>query len=901
MRFAGLLLWLLVITTTAHADMKITRLRCEYLENPLDIDSLRPRLSWEVESSERGQLQTAYQVLVASSAESIRANRGDVWDSGKIASSQNAHIEVKGNPLQSAKPYWWKVRVWDKAGKPSRYSKVQHWEMGLLNPEEWHGKWIGRTLEQKYSPAPLLRRTFQTQSAVRRARIYVSGLGYYELSLNGKKVGTGHLDPGYTRFDRRVLYNVYDVTKSLQEGENALGAILGTGWLNVHTKAVWYFDKAPWRQSPRLLVELRLEYADGSTATVVSDEQWKTAESPIRFDSIYGGETYDARKELVGWNAPGYDESRWQSALVLSAPGGILKSAQMPPVRITQTLAPKTITQPKPGVYVFDIGQNLTGHALLTLSGKAGTTVKLEYGERLKPDGTLDVEHLSQFVRQAAPNQQFQTDTYTLKGEGVESFEARFCYHGFQYVQVTGFPGTPTKANLQARFAHTDVAPIGEFSCSNPLLNRLFRATQWSYLSNLQSIPTDCPHREKNGWTGDAHLAAEQALFNFDAAPVYAKWINDLDDEMRPSGELPGIVPSSGWGYEWGNGPAWDSAFLLIPWYMYEYLGDVRILENHYPKMRQYVDYLTKRSEGSIVTIGLGDWVPFKTETDVAVTSTAFYYIDTLILAKAAGVLGNAKDNAKYLAQAKQIKQAFLAKFYDPKTGKIANGGQTAQSCALYYGLTNDENRSPILKQLLGEVERNNGHIDTGILGAKYVLHSLLDQDRVDVAYQIASQKTLPSWGYWLEQGGTTLWESWGGTDSRNHIMFGDIIAWCYKAIAGIVPEVEHPGFAHFTIKPHPVGDLTSAQATYHSIRGVIRSTWKRDGERFTLEVTIPVHATARICVPAKSFASVQEGGKPLAANSSLTKPRFKNGYAVLEVESGKYIFTSELEAQKTP
>ncbi len=892
MRTWGLLVLFLLGTTSAFANTKITYLRCEYLEKPLGIDSRQPRLSWVIEAEERGQKQTAYQVLVASSQSMLRKNMGDVWDSGKVVSNQTAHIPVTGNPLESARRYYWKVRIWNQEGKPSAYCKPSFWEMGLLSPQEWHGSWIGSSTEIKYTPAPLLRRSFSLSKPIQEARAFMSGLGYYELQVNGRKVGEGVREPGYTRFDRRVLYNAYDITAFLNAGNNAVGAILGTGFLNPHVRAVWDFDRAPWRQSPRLLLELRITYKDGTTERVVSDNQWHTAPSPITFDGIHGGEFYDARLEKPGWSTASYDDTGWETVKTLPEPGGILKSAQMPPVKITQTRRPAKISQPKPGIYLLDMGQNMAGNALLTVQGAAGTQVKLEYGERLNPDGTLNVDNIGGFVKNTDKTQPFQTEIYTLKGEGKEVWESRFTYHGFQYVQVTGYPGTLTPESVQAQFAHSAVTPVGTFSCSNTLLNKIWKAGLWSYLSNLQSIPTDCPHREKNGWTGDAHLAAEQALFNFDPAPVYTKWINDLDDEMKDSGALPGIVPTGGWGYAWGNGPAWDSAFLLIPYYMYTYLGDTQILTEHYPKMKRYVDYLTRASRNGIVGLGLGDWAPFKAETPTEVTSTGYYYRDTLIVAKTAEILGRTQEASDYYALAESIKKGFLEKFYHADTGLIANGTQTAQSCALYQGFTTPENHDKILANLLMAVEKAEGHIDTGILGAKYLLNGLLESGRADVAYQIASQKTLPSWGYWIENGATTLYESWRDTDSRNHIMYGDILAWMIKALAGIVPEPEHPGFSHFTLKPYPVADLTFAKAEYRSIRGLIVSDWKREGTAFTWRVTIPANSTARVCVPSAGSATVLEGGKPLGDNSHLKVTGIQKGYVEMEVESGTYLFT---------
>jgi alpha-L-rhamnosidase len=538
------------------------------------------------------------------------------------------------------------------------------------------------------------------------------------------------------------------------------------------------------------------------------------------------------------------------------------------------------------------MGQNLAGVARVAIKGARGSEVKLRYGERLYPDGTLDQTEIAK--TKVHGTARTQTDIYILKGRAVEVWQPRFVYHGFRYVEMTGFPGRPTLKNLKGEVIHSDVPSVGEFECSNPLLNHIWRNARWSYLSNLQSIPTDCPQREKNGWTGDAHLAAEQAMYNFDSITVYEKWINDLGDEQRTSGELPGIVPTSGWGYQWGNGPAWDSAFLLIPWYLYQYYDDTQTLRDHYDGMRRYVDYLTSRADDGIMSIGLGDWAAAKTKTPKELTATGFYYRDTLIVSKAAGLLGKEEDARRYAALAESIRQSFNRKFFDVKTGLYANGSQTALSCALYEGLVEPGNEDAVLKNLVAEVDRRDGHIDTGILGAKCLLNTLLDHGRVDVAYRIASQRTFPGWGYWIENGATTLYENWDRKGSLNHIMYGDISAWFYKALAGIRVDPEAPGFKHILIKPYIVGNLTSARAVYDSIHGKIVSEWKKaqNGQIF-FNVRVPPNTTARIYVPATDLGHVTESNRPTTTVSGPRFERMEAGYAVFEVKAGSYRFSS--------
>jgi len=888
--------FLALASLPALAGLTPSQLQCEYLDNPQGIDNPQPRLSWILDSKQRAEKQIAYQILAASSEALLKADTGDLWDTGKIASDQTVQVVYAGKALDSCQRCCWKVRVWDQTGKISAYSPPARWEMGLLSPQDWQGQWIASTADTNSLPAPLLRHVFTLDGRIKQARVYICGLGYYELHVNGSKIGDHLLDPGYTRYDRRDLYVTYDVTDALRRGKNAIGVILGNGWYNVQTKAVWDFHKAPWRAAPKLLLQLRVEYTDGRIETIATDSRWTASSGPITFDSIYGGETYDARAELPGWDKPDYNDSAWSQAQVVSAPGGRLAAQMMPPIKAdsnTQPIKPVKLTEPRPGVFLFDLGQSLAGFAELRVRGPAGAKIVLKYGERLSKDGLLDRTDIQQHIARVDASQQYQTDSYILKGKGWETWHSRFDYHGFRYVEVTGLPGQPTLDTLRGIFIHSAVPVAGEFTCSNPILNRIWTAGRWSYLSNLQGIPTDCPHREKNGWTGDAHLAAEQGLFNYASAAVYTKWINDLGDEQRPTGELPGIVPTSGWGYAWGNGPAWDSAFLLIPYYLYEYCGDTKVLCDHYDGLKRYVDYLTGKASGGIVNIGLNDWAPFKTTTPTDITSTAYYYRDAQIVALTAGLLGNTADAQKYAALAASIKTAFNDKFYHANTGLYGNGSQTSLSCALYQGLVEPQNQARVLTNLVAAVEQANNHIDTGILGAKYLLNALLENGRADVAYRIASQKDLPSWGWWMEQGATTLWEQWNGSESRIHIMFGDISAWFYKALAGINPDPAAPAFKHFIVKPNLVGGLTSAKATYNSVQGRIVSDWKCADGRFDWTVTIPANTTATVYVPVADAGSIKESGSPAVEAEGVTLLRVEGDRTLFEVGSGTYRFTA--------
>ncbi len=911
-------------STPASNSLHVADLRCEYTVNPLGIDVLRPRLSWVTQTQTRSWKQSAYQVHVASTRDNLAAGKGDLWDSGKVRSDQTAQVPYNGKDLHSRQQCWWRVRVWDESNAQSNWSPAAYWTMGLLNEVAWQGsRWIGGddTLEDTQEiwkfyenftnglvppsgrmklpaskPAPFLRREFVVSGSVRRAHLFACGLAYAELHLNGKKVG-GEIerDPAYTNFNNRVLYVTYDVTGLLAQGRNAVGAILGTGWYDVHDIAVWHFNTAPWVGRPRLRLLLAIEYEDGRSKLIKSDGQWKAAAGPITRDGIYTGEIYDARREMPGWNTTGFDDSNWSSALIMPAPFGKLRARRCPPVKITKTLKPVSITEPKPGEYIVDMGRNFSGHTQLRVREKAGTTITMRYGEVLHKDGTLNTGPIDMYMARTDPRQPFQQDTYICKGSGQEVWAQRFSYSGFQYASVTGLPRKPTKESFRGRFAHTAFENAGTFSCSNEVINKIQHATRWSYLSNAQSIPTDCPQREKNGWTGDAQLASQTGLMNFKSASFYTKWLDDIADAQRPDGGLPVIVPTSGW----GNGerwpgpitPPWDAAYPVITWNLYQYCGDTRILERHYPRLCRYLDYFARYEKNGVTPgLGLGDWLPWKTKTPLDFVSTAYLYLDATIISNIARLLQKHDDEKKYRSLAQKVKRGFNTHFYKPDTHSYANGSQTALSIALMFGLVPESERQDVLANLADNVERQ-GHIDTGIIGAKYVLHALSEGGRSDLAYHLVVQPRLPGWGYWIQQGATTLWENWQGTLSHNHIMFGDVSNWFFQWIAGINHDPSGPGFSRALIRPTPVADLEWARGTYKSIRGTIISDWERSDRRFQLKLTIPANVTATVWIPATKKDQITESGCPATKAKGvriLEQLEDRRSYAV---GSGNFLF----------
>ena len=750
--------------------------------------------------------------------------------------------------------------------------------------------------------SPAFEKRFRVGKDLREATLHITGVGFYEAYLNGQRIGDKVLDPAPTRYDRRVLYSTYDLTDSFREGDNALRVLVGHGWYDVRSIAVWNFDIAPWRGAPRMIAQLDLVYADGTREQVVSDGTWRQVASPVGYDCIREG-------EVIGKNPEGSIdlERTLVNAQEVPGPGGRLVAEAVTPSKVHQTFKPATVTEIKPGVWMVDFGQNLSGWVRLTPRGqKRGDVIRIRYGEKKNKDGTLSLSGTEAHFRYSAaffalPGGWFQCDRYVCSGEPGEAYEPRFTYNGFQYAEITGLAQPPTAETIEARAVYTAFRDTGTFECSNPLLNRIQQATLWAYRSNFANgYPTDCPHREKNGWTGDAQLAAEQAMYNFQNVPGYEKWINDLMDEQQRNGNLPGIVPTSGWGYAWGNGPAWDRALVIIPWMLYIYEGDALVLQKAYPAMARYVDYMTSRShDGGLVSHGLGDWCPWKATTPTVVTSTGYYYLDARIVSETARILGRTEDAAKYAALAERIREAFNRVQYKGD-GIYADGTQTALGCALHQGLVADGEAEKTRAKLFDAVKATNGYLDFGILGSKYVLRALSDAGRTDLAYAMASKDQRPSWGAWIRDGATTLWEDWGQGSSRNHIMFGDISAWFYQYLGGIrlapqvsavaatVTDTQSVGMKRFLLAPEPVNGLEWVTARFDSPYGMIRSEWKRGQNGFEWFIEVPVNTTAWVVMP----AFVEKGRFDLPTGAVAVQSPIP-GRTAFAIGSGQYRIVS--------
>jgi len=876
--------------------VSVDRLRCEYAVNPLGIDVAKPRLSWIVRSERRGETQTAYQILVATSEDALNADRGDLWDSGKVSSDQSVHVPYAGKDLTSRMRCYWKVRVWDRDGKPSPYSRPAYWEMGLLNPGDWKAKWIAfpppAGKEKEMGPCPYLRRSFRLEKPVRKARLYATAMGLYDLHLNGRRVGDRVFPPEWTDYKIRVQYQTYDVTSLLREGENAIGAVLGDGWYAGHVGLGGRNRYGPY---PLFLCQLEVEYADGTTETLVTDEAWRASHGPILASDLLMGETYDARSELPGWDAPGFDDSSWSAVTVGSAPGVRLVAQMAPPVRRTQELKPKAVSEPTPGAFVFDMGQNMVGWARLKVKGEAGTTITLRFAEMLNPDGTIYTTN----YRSAKC-----TDHYTLKGTGEEVYEPLFTFRGFRYVEVTGYPGKPGLDAVTGVVVHSDMPLTGRFECSSTMLNQLQSNIVWGQRGNFLTVPTDCPQRdERLGWTGDAQIFARTAAFNMDVAGFFTKWLVDLEDAQRPDGAFTDVAPFVAAG---AGTAAWGDAGTVCPWTMYVCYADKRVIERHYAAMAKWIEYLKNHSRGLLRPAeGYGDWLSINADTPKDVLATAFFAYSTRLLSRMARAIGRDEDAAKYEDLFQQIKSAFNKAYVDDNA-RIKGDTQTCYVLALYFDLLPEEKRPAAAKHLVEDIMRRDWHLSTGFVGTAYLLHVLTDAGYLDVAYRLLNNDTFPSWGFTIKHGATTIWERWDGwtpdkgfqdpgMNSFNHYAFGAVGQWMYETAAGLGLDPDAPGGKHLVIRPRPGGGLTHAKAELMTMYGAAVSAWRLDGARLALTVTVPANATATVYVPCRDAEAVTEGGKALSEAEGVELIRSDQGVAVLKVGSGTYEFVSVL------
>ena len=895
--------WVQKAAPMLTAASRPVALRCEYRADPLGIDTPAPRLFWAMLSGRRGAHQSAYQIQVASGPALLDAERPDLWDSGRVTSAQSVHIHYAGEPLSSGRRVGWRVRVWDEHGAPSEWSETALWQMGLLSPADWRAHWISRPPDQHFldlAPCPFLRREFRAGGLVTRATITATARGVYILSLNGKRVGDAHLAPGWTDYRKRLAYQTYDVTALVKEGANVWGAVLGDGW---YAGFIGFENKrANYGIRLGLLAQLSLEYADGTTEIVGTDEQWRGATGPVLFSDMLMGETHDARLETPGWDTSSFDAAAWSGVHVEAIPAEVALVAQMdPPIRVTEELPAQSVTQPTPGSWLFDLGQNMVGWARLKVQGPAGTIVRLRFGEILNTDGTLYTINL----RGAKA-----TDTYILNGDGAETWEPRFTFHGFRYVELTGYPGTPGLEAVTGCVLHSDIPKTGAFECDSALVNQLVQNIDWGQRGNFLSIPTDCPQRdERLGWMGDAQIFARTAAGNRDVAAFLSKWMDDVSDAQSPDGGFPDVAPRL---VDLADGaPAWGDAGVIVPWTLYQVYGDVRLLETHYAAMARWMEYLQSVNPDGLWTRrrsnDFGDWLSIAADTDKDLLATAYFAHDAFLMARIASVLGRTEDAAGYDALFGEIKAAFNRAFVG-EGAKLKGDTQTAYVLALRFGLLPDALRPLAAKRLVDDIEAKGGHLSTGFVGVGYLCPVLTEFGHNDVAYRLLLNETFPSWGYSIRHGATTIWERWdgwtadkgfqdAGMNSFNHYSLGSVGEWLQRHVAGLDTDPDRPGFARARLRPYPSRRLGHVRASFASLHGRLFSAWEWRGNTLHWAVSVPANTSAAIWVPTDDPASVREGDLPAGEAESLRFLEYKEGYAVFEAGAGDYEFTASLGA----
>lgn len=905
-------------------------LRCDWMVGPLGVDSSPPRLSWQLQGDGgRGRRQTARQILVSASRERLQADRGEVWDSGRVESDEQLHVPYGGRRLRSAEQLFWKVKVWDGQGRASDWSAPARWTMGVLEPADWKGRWITDAQLLRWSErllpdrpeatvkpasAPrdnphandtlLLRRRFDVRAGLRRALANVCGLGHYEMTVNGARVGDGLLTPGWTMYDKACLYDTYDLTSSLRVGANAVGLMLGSGMYSVQEGRYFKF-LSPFRPLTAL-AQIRLEYEDGEVDVVGTDGQWRVAPGPIVFSNVYGGEDHDARREPEGWDRPGFDDASWAAAVVSDAPGRVLRGAShsSPAFRTYETFAPVKVRPLGPGVAVYDFGQNASMMPRLRVRGPAGARVKMIPAELLKADGSVD-------RTSAGGGDSWWSYTLAGRAEGEDWFP-RFFYHGSRYLQVersSPFGTTlPEVERLESVVVHSDSPPAGEFASSSELFNRIRGLIRWAQRSNLAHVITDCPHRERLGWLEQYHLNGPALRYETDLTRLFTKTFLDMADAQQPSGLVPDIAPEY-IVFEKGfrDSPEWGSAIVLAAWQHYVWTGDDAPLRRNYEAMKRYVGYLASRAKDDILDHGLGDWYdlgpgePGESQlTPIALTATAIAFEDNQTLSKIARRLGHDDDAGRYADAAARIKRAFNRRFVDASRSVYATGSQTAQAMPLVLGLVPEEHRSGVLDALVRDVRGHRGPT-AGDVGYRYVLRALADGGRSDVIFEMNNQSERPGYGYQLARGATSLTEAWDANprSSQNHFMLGQIIEWFYGDLAGLAPDPAFPGFKRVRIRPQPVAGIDWARAAHASPRGRISVEWRRDKRAFVLDVDLPPNTSAEVWMPAADAGSVREGGRPIGRAPGVRFLRQDGGRAVFAVDSGRYAFTSPITAER--
>lgn len=916
-------------------SLKFEELTCEYIVSPAGIETQSPRFGWKLVSLQNGEKQTAYRILVADSEEALKKANGNVWDSKKVESDESNNISFGGEELLPAKRYFWKTKVWNASNQEQEWSDIQHFETGLFSEKDWQGaNWIGLSHDTRSSllksrpiqtrnmsvsrsetshASPLFRKEVFIDQDIRAARVYITGLGYNELYVNGKRIGDAVLNPGQSSYDKRAFYDIYDISSMLQKGKNAMGVMLGNGFYGQNMAfGVKFLDYG----EPALKCLIRIDYIEGGTEYIITDDSWKSTVGPVVFDNVYAGESYDARYEIPDWSQPDCNYTEWADAKIRNELDIPTLTAQLiPPVKKIKYMPAVEWYKTNSGKYIYDIGQNISGWAKIRVNEPAGTKITLRYSEILTPD-KQDLEPNTTGVSATGF---VQTDIYICKGGGEESWEPRFTYQGFRYIEVDGITN-PDKNSVEACFVRTDVERTGTFTCSDDLLNQIYETSLWTIEGNLHSVPEDCPHREKCAWLGDAHTSVEVMNYNFDMRRFWKKFMDDVESNLGQGVQTyeglpatPGIPTNIAVGRRVCQEarPDWGAAVIIVPWENYLFYNNKQILEDNYQHMVRWMEYVKNYLKDDILYQGYGDWCHpdwdgrTGVKTNVALTSTAYYYYSLQLMSEISRLLNKPKEAEEYLAEMSPVKTAFNKKFYDSELQTY--GTQTANAMALETGLVPDGLEGAVAKSLaeLELSQKKEGHFYTGIHGAKRMFNQLSKYAYEDALFTMLHKESFPSFQYLFDHGFTTWPEAFKNYDlseeiiregSHNHPMQSGFAMWFHRSVGGIQINELYPGFKHFIIKPFGFKHLRFAQADYQSIYGLISSEWKVENGVFTHEITIPVNSSASIFVPAKEESSVeliqhQKGNKENIQFLGAEKEFLK-----YKLESGKYEIRSILK-----
>lgn len=893
---------LLLISCTRYSG-KPEMLRCEYDENPLEVDTPTPRFSWTMNDTNRMAHQKAFQIMVATAPEKLISGKPDMWDSRMVHSDISQFVPYNGKPLQSANRYYWKVRYWNYRGCVSGWSDIQWFETAFLKEDDWKADWIAAVKSKDSRPprSVLMKKEFSINKELASARLYITGLGNYVAYINGQRVGNDLLTPGWTDYRQKVQYQIYDVTGMMQKGHNTFGAILGNMWWS---SGLGWQGGSTYSNGPlRLKGQLHLTFTDGSLEIIPTDTSWHFTESPIVYNHIYHGETYDARLEIPDWSkASSTTPGRWTKVTVLDTFHVKLVAQQDPPIRKSEQITPVSITEPKKGIYVFDFGQNIVGWAQLSVQAPAGTNIEMRFAELLHDDGTVAQENL----RQAKA-----TDRYICKGQGTETWEPMFTYHGFRYVQVKGLKKKPNREALTGIVIHSSAPFRGKFECSDTLLNQIWKNITWGQRGNMMSVPTDCPQRdERLGWMGDAHIFAPTAFFNMNMNRFFVKWMRDITDCQDTSGYVYDVNPALVVG-----GPAkpgWGDAVVIVPYVTYLFSGDRTVLEENYAAMKKWVHYMDAKAKNNLYEFGDGDWggygdwvavVPSPTKP----TGGLYHYYSTKLLSEIAGILGMKEDSAALANRLPLIAQAYNAKYFYPDSGHYIANTQTMNLLPVAFGLAPENLRADLIKRVVENVVQRDTHLSTGFMGTAYLLPLLSDYGYHDLAWKVATQTTYPSWGYMVRKGATTIWELWNsdterpeGMNSRNHFAYGSVGEWYYRYLAGLQPVIRQPGFKNILFHPRPAGDLTYASAELMTGYGLTSIAWKKNQDQMSIDLRIPANSSGIIRIPfnKEKNTEITENGKLIWKNGKrgkssqgLTFVKQEIDFLEFEVGAGSYHF----------